>query len=358
MGHRRRAFLGAVGAMAVGAPLAQALPNYISGKVIQAALNNARDGKGPKDAAGRFIAKPGKGTYLLTEPLIIHGNTHLDVTGIRIVARFPATGVKKTMVLNAVAASTGGYAAPGNIAITGGSWDPTWDFFQRGVGHLAPPMNVITLIHTRNVVLSGMAIYNTKHWHAIELNAIQNGTVQNCSLLGWISDPNQGLWHGEALQVDLPTGATAWAGKPDGTPCRNIVMRGNTCDKSGSQLGFGQFTGSHTTHPGVTHSQLLIEGNTVRNARWDGIGSYNWQNVRILNNTVENCEGGIYVKSADANKTLDITGNKISGTKTRPGVGVRAMKPISDVVVSGNTVTPCSFSYVGDIAYRSPPQRC
>ncbi|SDM22058.1 right-handed parallel beta-helix repeat-containing protein [Allokutzneria albata] len=358
MGYTRRAFLGAVGAVALGASRAEALPDYISGKVIQEALNRARDGKGPKDAAGRFIAKPGKGTYLLTEPLIIHGNTHLDVTGIRIVARFPATGVKKTMVLNAVSASTGGYAAPGNIAITGGSWDPTWDFFQRGVGDQAPPMNVITLIHTKNVVLDGVTIYNTKHWHAIELNAIRDATVRNCALLGWIADPKQGLWHGEALQLDLPTGANTWAGKADGTPCRNIVMRGNTCDKSGSQLGFGQFTGSHTTQAGMTHSEVLVEGNTVRNARWDGIGTLNWQNVRILNNTAENCEGGIYVKSADANRTVEITGNKVSGTGKRAGVGIRAVKPISDVVVSGNTVTPCSFSYVGDIAYRSPPQRC
>ncbi|WP_143261547.1 hypothetical protein [Allokutzneria sp. NRRL B-24872] len=335
MGHTRRAFLGAVGAMAVATPLAHALPNYVSGRVIQTALNNARDGKGPRDAAGRYIAKPGKATYLLTEPLIIHGNTHLDVTGIRIVARFPATGVKKTMVLNAVAASTGGYGAPGNIAITGGSWDPTWDFFQRGVGHLAPPMNVITLIHTKNVALTGMTIYNTKHWHAIELNAIQNGLVRDCSLLGWIADPKQGLWHGEAVQVDLPNGVTAWAGKADGTPCRTIVLRGNTCDKSGSQLGFGQFTGSHTAHPGVTHSDVLVEANTVTN-----------------------CEGGIYVKSAEANRTVVITGNKVSGTRTRPRVGVRAVQPISDVVVSGNAVTPCSFSYVGDVAHRSPPQQC
>ncbi|MFB9903770.1 hypothetical protein [Allokutzneria oryzae] len=73
MGHNdcgRGTFLGALAvggaALTVGASGAYALPKYISGKVIQAALNNARDGKGAKDSAGRFSAKPGKGTYLLT----------------------------------------------------------------------------------------------------------------------------------------------------------------------------------------------------------------------------------------------------------------------------------------------------
>ncbi|MFB9903769.1 right-handed parallel beta-helix repeat-containing protein [Allokutzneria oryzae] len=134
----------------------------------------------------------------------------------------------------------------------------------------------------------------------------------------------------------------------------------NTCDKSGSQLGFGQFTGSRSANAGVTHSKVLMEGNTVRNVRWDGIGTFNAQDVRIVGNTVEDCESGIYVRSYNLNKAIEITGNKVSGSRTRPGIAIGAVEPVSDAVVSRNTVTPCSFDYNGDVTIRAghAPQRC
>ncbi|QFY05807.1 hypothetical protein GBF35_03200 [Nonomuraea phyllanthi] len=358
---RRRAFItGTAGLLAAAAPRgvsAAALPAYVSGSAIQALLDQARDGKGSKDAAGRYIAKVPKATYLLTKPLIVYRNTHLDATDARIVARFPAQGVKHTMVLNSVGASTGGYSGAGNIAITGGSWDPVWDFVQRGKLNEAPAMNGITMIHSSDVLIQGVTMWNVKWWHGIELNAVRRGTVRDCALKGWIADPGQGLWHGEAVQLDLPVGGNTWGGASDFTPCRDILLTGNVCDTSGSQGGWGQLTGSHTADPAHPHVGVRIENNTVLNARWDGIATLNAQNVRIAGNTVDGCEGGVYVKSVAGGplSTVEITGNTVTNCGSRNWLSVRAdaTGPISDVMVTGNTV-PCSrVNYYGPITPRA-----
>lgn len=356
----RRGFLaGAAGLLASGPRMwsSAALPDYVSGSVIQALLDRARDGRGARDAAGRYVATVPKGTYLLTKPLIVYGNTHLDATGARIVARFPATGVKRTMVLNAVGASTGGYAGAGNIAITGGSWDPVWDFAQRGSLAQAPAMNGITIIHSSDVLIQGVTMWNVKWWHGIELNAVRRGTVRDCVLKGWIADPGQGLWHGEAVQLDLPGKNNTWGGAADLTPCRDILLTGNTCDASGSQAGWGQFTGSHTTDPDHPHSGVRIENNIVRNTRWDGIATVNATNVRIAGNRVDGCEGGIYVKSVAGRslRTVEITGNRVTNGGGRDWLAVRAdaAGPIGDVAVTGNVV-PCSrVRYYGSVTPRT-----
>jgi hypothetical protein len=362
----RRELLGGTAAMLAGHAFTRpsALPAYVAGARIQDLLNAARDGKGAQDAAGRYVAKVPKATYLLTQPLIVYRNTHLDATDARIVARFPATGVKHTMLLNAIGATTGGYAAAGNIAVTGGSWDPVWDFVQRGVLDQAPAMNGITLVHASDVLIENVTMWNVKWWHGIELNAVRRGTVRGCALKGWIADPGQGLWHGEAVQLDLPAGANTWGGASDLTPCTDILLTGNTCDTSGSQAGWGQFTGSHTSDPAHPHTRVRIEGNIVRNTRWDGIATLNAQDVRIADNELDSCAGGLYVKSVEgaALRTVEITGNRVSDTGARDAIAVRAdAAPITDVVVTGNVVTggqePCDkVRYYGAVTARPGTQ--
>lgn len=339
------------------------MPDYISGSVIQGLLNNARDGRGARDSAGRFVARPAPGTYLLTRPLVIFANTHLDLTGIRIVSRFPATGVQRTMLINSVPTGTRGYAGAGNIAITGGSWDPVWDFAQRGVPDDAPPMNVLTLTHCSDVVIDAVTIWNVKWWHAIEFNAVRRGAVRGSSLKGWIADPANGLWHGEAVQLDIPASGNTWAGAADLTPCLDIVIWGNLCDTSGSQLGWGQLTGSHTLDAAHPHVGIRVEGNTVRNSRYDAIGAANAQQVRIVDNLVENCAGGIYVKST-ANgplRTIDVIGNQLDGIGARDAIAIRAESTaaIGDVLVSGNSVDCTEVHYYGPVEFRpGSPSEC
>ncbi|GAA1851831.1 hypothetical protein GCM10009736_18050 [Actinomadura bangladeshensis] len=343
---------------------------------LRRALDDAANGicgLAGRDAEGRVIvrAKPGH-RYTLRANLVVPGNTWLDATDARFIANFASTGTSHTMVLNHVpSATTGGYSAPGNIKITGGSWDPTWYYLQGVTGGdfdtaaPAPAMNVITMEHTSNVELDGITIYNVKWWHAIELNAVRTATVQNCNLYGWVAAPDVGLWHGEAVQLDLAGSGNTWAGAKDNTPCTDIHVTGNNCGPSGSKPGWGALIGSHTAVPNVRHSHVLIENNTVTGSRWDAITPFNTEQLTIRNNTITDCHGGVYVRGANSGvnplTTVEITGNTVgplSGAG-RWGVGVTAYTqdaPINDILVAGNTAP--SFTYINPqwLTFRQPPQ--
>ncbi|MEV0198494.1 hypothetical protein [Nonomuraea sp. NPDC050691] len=341
---------------------------------LRHALDDAANGiAGPagRDAQGRIIVRARAGhRHVLRANLIIPGNTHLDATDARFVANFVSSGTSKTMVLNHVpSATTGGYSAPGNIAITGGSWDPVWQYLQNGA--TPPAMNVITMQHTSGVELAGITIYNVKWWHAIELNAVRNATVRGCHLLGWIVPPEyqDKLWHGEAVQLDLAGSANTWAGAKDGTPCTDIRIIGNTCDKSGSQGPWGTLAGSHTAVPGVRHSRVWIENNVVDNAIWDGITPFNTEAVYIRGNQLTNCHGGVYVRAANSGvnplTTVEITGNTVgplrpdAGGKVRWGIGLAAYTqdaPIGDILVAGNTAPSFAYNNRQWMTFRQPPQ--
>lgn len=332
---------------------------------------NGIAGLAGRDAQGRIIVRARAGhRHVLRANLIVAGNTHLDATDARFVADFVSSGTAKTMVLNYVpSATTGKYSAPGNIRISGGSWDPIWQYLRNSA--TPPAMNVITMQHTSSVELVGITIYNVKWWHAIELNAVRNATVRDCDLLGWIVPPEYAnkLWHGEAIQLDLATSATTWAGARDNTPCVNIRVVGNTCDKSGSQGPWGALFGSHTAVPHVRHSEVWVETNVVTNAIWDAITPFNTEAVRIRGNQITNCHGGVYVRAANSGvnplTTVEITGNTVgplrrnSDGNVRWGVGLAAYTqdaPISDVLVSGNAAPSFGYNNRQWMSFRQPPQ--
>lgn len=340
---------------------------------LRRALDNAANGvAGPagRDAQGRIVVRAtANHRHVLKGRLIVGGNTHLDATGARFVAGFTSPGTSETMVLNHVpSATTGGYGAPGNIRITGGSWDPIWQYLQDG--RQAPASNVITMQHTSGVELVGLTIYNVKWYHAIELNAVRNATVSGCALYGWVLAPQYAdkRYHGEAVQLDLAGVTNTWAGATDNTPCTGIRVLGNTCDKSGSQGPWGTLVGSHTAVPGVRHSRVWIENNVVTNTSYDAITPFNTEAVYIRDNRITGCNGGVYVRASETEANpltiVEITGNTVGPLvpdyqgKIRSGIGLVAHEgsPISDILVSGNTAPSFIYRSRQLMTFREPPQ--
>ncbi|MFJ2738173.1 hypothetical protein ACIO3O_00745 [Streptomyces sp. NPDC087440] len=394
-------------------------------RTLRKALDDAAAGVvGPHgvDDKGRIIVKAGYAgvpTYTLLNTLVIGGNTVLDATGARFVAKFgtvmrkytldrknqhsptpeyvtdsqgafsaPAVSGAKasTMLINHVpSATTKGYAAPGNIMVKGGEWDPVsaWVWEDSGPARAradkAPPMNVLTFTHTHDVEVRGVTVYNVKWWHGIELNAVQRAVVQECSFLGWIENPTWGLWQGEAIQLDLPLANNTWAGASDGTPTVGVDILNNYAGASGSQPSWAKLVGSHTggEKVGQVHARVRIVGNTVDNAKWDAIGAMNTTEITIQNNTINNSVGGVYVSSMSA-KTLaqppvHVGPNPISKVRildnrvtvkagasgaSRNAVRVSAeapaggyVSPVSDVEVTGNTVSGGGFFYTANVTF-------
>ncbi|MFE7411129.1 right-handed parallel beta-helix repeat-containing protein [Streptomyces laurentii] len=398
------------GVTSAGQAAAAGINPVVSGEAahvvaLRKALDDAAAGKvGPHgyDEKGRIIVKAGYTgvpTYTLLATLIIGGNTVLDATGARFVAKFPTTtkqykldtnphsptptyapnaegyfsapavsGTTATMLLNHVPSSaTAGYSAPGNIKVKGGEWDPisawVWDLTgeARARGDKAPPMNVLTFIHTQDVEVEGVTVYNVKWWHGVELNAVRRAVVKDCFFYGWIENPTAGLWQGEAVQLDLPLSGNTWAGMADGTPTVDVQVLRNRVAASGSQPSWAKFIGSHTggQEAGQIHARVLIEGNVVDDAKYDAIGAMNTTALTIRGNTINNSAGGIYAspmtvrgKVANPISGIEIIDNQVtivagaSGTY-RNAVRVTAdlydsahISSVGDVVVTGNTVTP------------------
>ncbi|GGM24532.1 hypothetical protein GCM10010129_81250 [Streptomyces fumigatiscleroticus] len=217
-------------------------------RALRKALDDAAAGVvGPHgvDDKGRIVVKAGYAgvpTYTLLNTLVIGGNTVLDATGARFVAKFgtvmrkytldrtnqhspspeyvtdsqgaftaPAVSGAKaaTMLINHVPSSaTQGYSTPGNIMVKGGEWDPisAWVWEDSGPARAradkAPPMNVLTFTHTQDVEVEGVTVWNVKWWHAVELNAVRRGAVRDCFFKGWVENPTWGLWQGEAVQLE------------------------------------------------------------------------------------------------------------------------------------------------------------
>ncbi|MBM2618582.1 right-handed parallel beta-helix repeat-containing protein [Actinoplanes sp. LDG1-06] len=352
---------------------------------LRRALDDAANGienAAGRDDRGRIIVRIGSGTTItLRDTLIIGGDTHLDARGARILAAFPTVAQTyttdtsnahsatpaygptfssvrtagavshATMVLNHVpSAGTGGYRAPGNIRIQGGSWDPIWSAIQgastddQAKATAAPPMNVITMQHTADVEIDGVYIYNVKWWHAIELNAVHTATVSNCHFLGWVEDPTVGLWHGEAVQLDTAVATTTWAGAADNTACANIRLVDNECGPSGSKPGWGRFAGSHTSVAGSPHTDVAIEFNSVTATKYDAVGPQDTQRLTIRGNMLSGCAGGIYVKAyANSLSRVDVVDNVVATTDAaRPLLAVHDAVgglTITDVAVFANTVS-------------------
>ncbi|MFF0738840.1 right-handed parallel beta-helix repeat-containing protein [Streptomyces sp. NPDC004111] len=391
---------------------------------LRKALDDAAAGiVGPhgRDAKGRIIVKAGYAgvpTYTLLNTLVIGGNTLLDATGARFVAKFDTTmrkytldtknqhspspayptddqgtftapavsGAKAaTMLINHVPSSTTqGYSAPGNIMVKGGEWDPVsaWVWEDSGPARAradkAPPMNVLTFIHTQDVEVEGVTVWNVKWWHGVELNAVRRGVVRDSFFKGWVENPTQGLWHGEAVQLDLPLPGNTWAGAADGTPTVDVQVLRNYAGASGSQPSWAKLIGSHTggEKVGHVHARVLVEGNTVDGAKWDAIGAMNTTAITIRGNTISNSCGGIYVSSLSARTPtqppvpvgpnpisgVDIVDNRVTvvagaSGALRNAVRVNAdttgfVSPVSDVAVTGNTVSGAGFSYSANVTFR------
>lgn len=362
-----------------GAPAARAVAGEdVATRGLRTALANAAAGfdDAGRDDRGRIKVVVGKGAVItLKDTLIIGGNTCLDATGATIRADFPTvsqtyakdtsnahsptpvypasfTAAKSapavshaTMLLNQVPdATTGGYAAPGNIRIQGGVWDPTSYAIRnanaddKAKATAAPPLNVITMQHTSNIEIDDVEILNVKWWHAIELNAVHTATVSRCRLRGWVEDPTVGLWHGEAIQLDLATATTTWKGAADNTPCANIRLIDNVCDN-----GWGRFAGSHTSVAGMRHTDVAIEFNTIEGTKFDAIGPQDTERLTVRANTVNGCRGGIYLKALKSDLSrIDIIDNTVSTTDpARPLLAVHdanGQLTITDVAVFANTV--------------------
>ena len=294
------------------------------GDSIQEALNNAGDNS---DSEYTEVVL-NSGTYQIDLPLRVYSNTIIQAEGATIERTYNNPNDKGTGIIRNVAkdgsfgleSKTGKYDLTKNVYINGGTWSG---------GDMSavdtPTSTNIIFCHAENIYLLNAAFQNNYNGHLVEINAVKNCLIQNCSFDG-LKKSNSAVSY-MALQIDIahshstcnrsdgehlecPTHESIPDGYyPDDTACKDVRVLSNSFNTK--DTGFGNFDsacGSDKTltdgagplsNPGapVYHENIDISYNTINNCSSVAIASRGHKNVTIKGNSITNCgEKGIIVK--------------------------------------------------------------
>lgn len=286
---------------------------------VQAALNAAAG------AGGGWVIVP-PGTYrLATLPIRIYGHTRLTLMPGAVFVR----GANQTMLLNGDADQTyGGYSGHGDITIEGGRWE-----MQATTAGLTASRMCISLGHGERITIRDIEIRDTPGFHAIEVNACKNVRIENCRFLGFVDPGGRDI--SEAVQIDLATdvGAFGGFGPYDSTPCADIEMRGCYVGASGTAgtTAWPRGIGTHNGRIGLWQRDIRVVGNTFEGCLQYAVVAYNWRDIIVSDNLMRDCGAGVRVRSTDTTKT--------EHTKLPNGTQTGASQPVSDVAITGNSIT-------------------
>ncbi len=293
------------------------------GDSIQEALNNASDNS---DSEYTEVVLS-SGTYQIDLPLRVYSNTIIQAEGATIERTYnnPADlgpGLIRNVSKDGTAgkdSKLGKYDVTKNVYLNGGTWSG---------GSL--PDNVISstniiFCHAENIYLLNADFQNNYNGHLVEINAVNNCLIQNCSFNGLKKSNNSDSY--VALQIDIahsydtckrsdgehkecPTHDSIPVGYyADDTACKNIRILSNSFNNKKTEFGnFDSACGSNKTltdgagpvdNPGapVYHENITISYNTINDCSYVAIASRGHKNVTIKGNSITNCgDKGIIVK--------------------------------------------------------------
>lgn len=143
--------------------------------------------------------------------------------------------------------ATTGYTGRGNITILGLTIDAHGDTNTKN-------LNILTFNHARNITVRDCTFLRTKGYHALELNAVNGGFVQNCRFAGYV--PHETLTEREAIQIDVANPGDS--GLADGTMATNIIIDGCRFEPLGALVTQDVCIGAHTQATGKLYTNIVI----------------------------------------------------------------------------------------------------
>lgn len=267
-----------------------------------------------------------KGTYLIDAPVKVKSNTKVISDG----AVFKRKAAINVMLINDANGTTGGYDANENIWIEGITFDANKAEYASNVTSVA-------FGHCKRITVIRNKFINTYGWHALELNGVQHGYVAHNLF--------DGLDNGsELLQIDLMASASPfpWFGPYDNTVCKDIVIEQNEFKNSLHGIG------SHTAISGYFHQAITIQHNLIKDLTGTGVKGYNWRQVYVRENRIDNCLFGVSMESMNNTNIcsdLHVVRNRITnmvGSNARAiifmGSSITGYGWCADSVISENYV--------------------
>lgn len=285
---------------------------------IQKALDDAaKSGTSKKQA---LVVVP-KGTYLISDTLIIGSNTCLKLDKKTFIKKNPKSRYGVLYMVSVKKGSKGKYLDNSNITIQGGVWDAGFIKFTDTSGG-----SVFMFAHTNKLKILDATICNNFGTHLIELGGVKNCTIKGCELYGFKTTEDG--TDKEAIQLDIcHSDSILHGGEPfDDTPCEKITV--SNCKIHDYPRGIG----SHIMVEGIYHKTIKITNNNFYDLNQAAVYGYNYVNLTVKGNTMKNVWCGVQLKS-------DSTAKK---TKMERNSGVKAMTLSNgrfNLNVTDNTIT-------------------
>ena len=324
---------------------------------IQKALDEAAKAGTKKKQA---MVKVPAGTYYLSKSLVISSNTYLKLDKKTYMKKNPNSKDPVAHMLHAVRGDKGGYSDNTRITVDGGVWDTEFKQYNEKTSS-----SIFMFAHTNNLKIINVTLRNSYGTHLIELGGVKKVTIKNCKLYGYKA-PSSDV-EKEAIQLDNCHNDTILSyGEPfDDSPCTDVTITG--CEI----YDYPRAVGSHTMVEGIYHKNIKITNNNFHDLDDAAVYGYNYVNLTVKGNKMENVGAGIQVKTDSVAKNtivsrnkgvkaMSVSGNKFklkitdnvitlkknldqSGADSGSSIGIfiygSEKYPMKDVTISGNDIT-------------------
>ncbi|MCR5667049.1 MAG: right-handed parallel beta-helix repeat-containing protein [Eubacterium sp.] len=286
------------------------------------------------------------GTYYIDKGLKLYSNTYLKLTSKTILYRTDSASganILHCVDQNGERDIVGGYSQCHDVTIDGGIWN------GGNVAKTKDNTDVVRIDHAKNVVIKNATFKNVYDCHLLELVAVKNGTVSNCSFSGFVYNvkhKNQVEYGREAVQIEsawtnnpknLSDLDSAWASgsKIDGTSCKNIVVTG--CTFKDYPICVGQHhtstSSKYKNSKGITISNNTITAGSKYTYFKTAISCGGLDSVTISNNYVK----GPYQYGTNIYEGKDISVKNNTFISNRRN-SINVFDDAKITVISGNTI--------------------
>lgn len=196
-----------------------------------------------------------------------------------------------------------------NVTIEGGTLDGN---------HLSAKL--FEGVHAKNISFIGVTFQNVKEAHHVEMAAVKNILVKNCTFKGYSGKETSNM---EALQFDVLVSEHFPSGHYDDTPSQDIKVTG--CTFTNLRCGVG----THSAIAGSYFTNIEISNNKFSNISQYAISAMNYRSSKITKNTISSCGSGIWVRTMTSSHT----------NFYMPSKGGISLNSNAGILVSDNTIT-------------------
>lgn len=272
--------------------------------ILQSALNEIKDAD-----AGTLIIK--NGTYLINKRTTVYSNTTIKMEDNAVLLRGNDRAILDFGDINEM---TYGYDGVKNIHLIGGTLDCNLEEIDK---YPTDAANTINIRHAQNVSFYNVKFRNTLSYHAVDINGVKDISFTNCVFEGYKN--LNGTSGKEAIQIaEIVKGGVGGPGAWDGTPCKNVVITGCVFRSSNIAPSFDVAIGNHASIHNVFQENIKIKNNTFEECKI-GVHPFKWVNVEISGNTFDKNTQCIHIAATRGNTNSAKNVNGVPSKQSQGG---------------------------------------